>query len=85
MQIPLLPHWNLQPHRQIRNTPEQPQNSPYHAKTQNQYNFIITPKNAIQPQIKPHTEIAPEHAEAFGRNQTQTQHENTTDGTTDGN
>lgn len=29
--------------------------------------------------------IAPERAETFGRNQTQTQHENTTDGTTDGN
>jgi hypothetical protein len=32
-----------------------------------------------------HARIDPEHAETFGRNQTQTQHENTTDGTTDGN
>lgn len=73
MQIPLLPHWNLQPPHKIRNTPEQPQNSPYRAKTQNQYNFIATSENAIQPQIKPHTEITPEHAETFGRKQNQTQ------------
>ena len=78
MRIPLLPHWNLQPRHQIRNTPESPQNSPYRAKTRNQYNFIDTSENAIQPQIRPHTEIAANRPRTRGNHRTESdpdQHE----------